>query len=128
MNAPTPLTAERLEQLAYEFALEYHSPDDLAVRFSLPPAVVTQIYDEPRFKALVLEQRRQIDETGDQTRLVARKMVAELVPVIAAMVASESVDGKDRIAGFKALKEVAGISDGAGAAAGGGFAIQININ
>jgi len=122
-----PITAERLEQLAYEFALEYHSPADLAARFALPHDLLTRIQSEPRFHAKVLEQRRAIDEGGDQTRLVARKLVSQLVPSMAALADNDKVDAKDRIAAFKALKEVAGITDQSAASSGGQFAIQINL-
>jgi hypothetical protein len=122
----TPLSADRLQELAYELALGYHPPDELAARFQLPEHLLRSIADEPRFKAIVVEQRRQIDETGDETRLVARKLVSQLVPVVASMVANDMVDAKDRIAAFKVLKEVAGITDTSGGG-GGGFAIQINL-
>jgi len=122
----TPLTADRLQELAYELALGYHPPAELAARFQLPTTLLESIAVEPRFQALMYEQRRQIDESGDETRLVARKLVSQLVPVVASMVNSDQIDAKDRIAAFKVLKEVAGISDTSGGG-GGGFAIQINL-
>ena len=127
VEAPQPLTAERLEKLAYELALEYHAPEDLEVQFGQPEGILAQMLDMPEFQRRVHAARRQIDEAGDQTRLVARKMVAELVPVIAQLVTSKLVDPKDRIAAFKTLKEVAGITENDKMGTGGAFAIQINI-
>src|SRR6056297_649104 len=127
VEAPQPLTAERLEKLAYELALEYHAPEDLEVQFGLPEGILAQMLDMPEFQRRVHAARRQIDEAGDQTRLVARKMVAELVPVIAQLVNNAGIDAKDRIAAFKTLKELAGITENDKMGAGGAFAIQINI-
>lgn len=123
----TEMTAERLETLAYELALEYHSPEELAARFSLPANVLTEVAHLPEFKARVLDQRRKIDESGDQTRLLARRLVNQLVPAMARLADSDSEEAKDRIAAFKVLKEVAGIADTEGGPLGGGFAIQINL-
>lgn len=122
----TQMTAERLETLAYELALEYHSPAELAARFSLPVSLLEQMADEPMFQAKVLDQRRKIDESGDQTRLLARRLVNQLVPRMASLANDDNEEAKDRIAAFKVLKEVAGIADES-AGAGTGFAIQINL-
>lgn len=123
----TQMTAERLETLAYELALEYHSPEELAARFSLPVSLLEQMVDEPMFQAKVLDQRRKIDESGDQTRLLARRLVNQLVPSMADLANSPSEEAKDRIAAFKVLKEVAGIADTENGPMDGGFAIQINL-
>lgn len=121
------MTAERLETLAYELALEYHSPEELAARFSLPASVLTEMASMPEFRSRILDQRRKIDESGDQTRLLARRLVNQLVPSMATLADDDTQEAKDRIAAFKVLKEVAGIADTENGPAGGGFAIQINL-
>lgn len=123
----TALTLDALNDLAYELALGYHPPEDLAARVRLPVQTIHDVAGMPEFRALVADARRRIDESGDKTRIVARKLVSELVPVIARLAAADHVDPKDRIAAFKELRAVAGINDSDGQARNGMFAIQINL-
>lgn len=118
---------QTLTDLAYEVALGYHPPEDLAAKLGMSPVALEQTIALPPFKALVADARRQIDEGGDKTRIVARKLVSELVPVLAQIAATDHFDAKDRIAAFKELRAVAGIGDQDGQARNGMFAIQINL-
>ena len=122
----TNLTTDRLNTLAYELALGYHPPAELAVRFGVPVQLLQSIADEPAFSKLVHDARRKIDETGEHTRLLAKRLMSQLVPVMAQMARNEMLEPKDRIAAFKELKSVAGVSD-EDKGNGGTFAIQINL-
>ncbi|TVR99841.1 MAG: hypothetical protein EA406_02240 [Rhodospirillales bacterium] len=116
-----------LQTIAFEAALQYHPPDEIELRYNLPTGTFEQMLDEPRFSAMVAAARREIDETGAQTRLVAKRLTAQLVPEIARIVSDPRAAHRDRIDAFKALATVAGVNKDE-ANTGNAFAIQINLN
>lgn len=124
----TAMTTERLQDLAYEVALGYHPPADLAVRFDVPEQVIHELDAEPRFRAAVLEAQRTIDDGGDQLRMLARRLAGQLLPVMAGIVNDRTARHADRVSAFKALSEVGDLNKQSPATGGQNFAIQINLN
>lgn len=75
---------------------------------------------------MVASARREIDETGDQIRLVARRLLADVVPKIALIAADDNVSPRDRVDAFRALLTVAG-ADKQKNEGGQAFMVQINL-
>lgn len=115
-----------LHKLAAEIALQYHSPVELAAQHEIPPTYLSKLLDDPRFQAMVASARREIDETGDQIRLVARRLLADVVPKIALIAADDNVSPRDRVDAFRALLTVAG-ADKQKNEGGQAFMVQINL-
>ena len=118
---------ESLDLLAYEVALAYYPPNDLATYYRLAPATLEAICEMPEFQRRVMEHRRKIDEDGAKTKLAARKMVAESLPEIAAMVYDEQASFADRLAAYRVLTGIAGVQKPEGDE-GEKFQINIQVN
>lgn len=126
MSELVTLEPENLRTLAAEVALRYHPPAELAVQYEVSDDYLEQLMDDPQFQAMVATARREIDETGEQVRLVARRLVAQLVPEVSTIVTDPKHSPRDRVDAFKALTAVAGVQQ---EKEGGtqAFAIQINL-
>lgn len=126
MSDLVSLEPERLQSLAAEVALQYHPPDELAAQYEVSESYLEQLLSDSQFQAMVASARREIDETGEQVRLVARRMVSQLVPEMATIVTGTRNSPRDRIDAFKALTAVAGVAKEQEQRQQA-FAIQINL-
>lgn len=121
------LTPDKLQTLAYEIALEYHPPEDLAARYGVPLALLTQLATVDNFQSMVLKARREIDESGDQLRMLARKLAGTLLPEMASLARDTTARHADRVAAFKCLADVGDLNKATPAGNANNFAIQINL-
>lgn len=126
MAIPSKQT-DALKTLAFEYALQYYPPEELADRFGVPLEQLQSLSSAPEFRKMVLTARREIDEQGTQMKIAARKLAAELLPTIAQIVTNERYDVSDRLNAYKQLAGLAG-ADATSADGNGGFAVNIQIN
>ena len=122
------MTTETLKSLADELAFGYFTPEELATRYDLPAPQILKLAENSEFSKLVLDARKGVDEKGHKTRLMARKLVAELVPEVARMVVNQQAEYADRLNAFKQLVAIAQITNEDTGQAGSGFAVNIQIN
>ncbi len=115
--------------LAFEVALGYFSPQELQLRFGVAPEVLRALREDERFKRAVLAYRREIDETGTQFKVKARKLASIVLDDLGVIALDPTVDTMDRIQAIRDLARYAGYAkDEAPQAANNAFAIQINLS
>jgi|AntDeeMinimDraft_6_1070357.scaffolds.fasta_scaffold09301_3 hypothetical protein len=115
------------EELAFEVALEYFTPEDLQLKYDLPPDQYEHVTALPSFRKAVSEYRREIDDEGIAFRLRARRCADDILVEVYAMAFDEKLDAKDRLKAAEMICRYAGFetakTDGEG-----GVKLQIYTN
>lgn len=97
-----------IDELAFEVALGYYTPEELSVQYDLSPAKLQFVQENPLFQRAVQKYRREIDESGQEFKFKARKLASILLPEVAAIAADETASHSDRIKAFAELARMAG--------------------
>lgn len=121
--APKPQTD--LTELAFEVALRYYTPEELQVKYELTPEAYNLATENPHFQRLTLEACRNIDETGKQFKVLARKLATESLPNLFQIANDPMATHTDRISAINALARFGGFEK---EETKGNTAFQININ
>lgn len=116
--------------LAFEVALGYYTPEELDLKYSLTPERRELVQASPEFQRAVALYRREIDETGEEFKLKARKLASELLPELALIVADDKLSTSDRINAYKELARLSGYGrdDAAAGQTQAAFQLQINFS
>lgn len=104
-----PLVAENwVQELAFEVALGYFTPEELRTKFDLSESHLAHIQGLPAFKKAVGDYRREIDDEGIAFRLRARKAAEDIIEELYAMAFTQTIDAKDRLKAMEMLCKYAG--------------------
>lgn len=118
-----------MEELAFEAALGYYTPEELQLKYDLSPERYRAIAATPVFSRAKNTFRRQIDEEGQQFRVKARKMAAECLDVLFQIAGDPREATSDRISAVQALCRYAGMEKGVEVSSGNNaFSVNIQIN
>lgn len=117
-----------LDNLAFEVALRYHSPEELQIRHDLTAEQFERLQQHPAFRRAVDAYRREIDEQGKHFKIKARRMASEVLDVFFEVASDETQPTSDRINAAKALCQYAGIDATEGGQGNDGFQVNIQIN
>lgn len=120
----------RAAQLAFEVAFKYYTPEELQQQFDLTLEQYTAITRDPTFVKAVQAYRREIDETGADFKVKARKLAFVVLGDLAVLAQDITLEPKDRIDAIREISRLAGYGlkeEGAGGAAPA-FALQIVLN
>jgi len=124
----TPAVRENwVEEMAFEVALGYFTPEDLQLKYELSPAHYDHIVGLPAFRKATADYRREIDDEGIAFRLRARKAAEEVLDEIYAAAFDRTEDLKDRLKAAEMLCKYAGFET-AKADGEGGVKLQIFTN
>lgn len=116
-----------VQDLAFEVALGYYSPDDLRAQFELQPDEYRDITESPAFRRVEMACRREIDEQGKQFKVLARKLATETLPELGAIALDPQASHADRISAINALAKFGHLhTEEKGA--GGNTAFVVNLN
>lgn len=123
----TPPDRQVLNNLAQEVAMRYWRPEEVAQRFGVDVEFLKSLQKLPEFNALVLKAQRDIDEQGTKTKLAARKIVAELIPIMGRIAGDPAFPTGERINAFKELTKIAGL-DATPQGGNNAFVVNIQMN
>lgn len=116
-----------VQDLAFEVALGYHTPDELRTQFDLTPEAYSQLCTSPAFQRLQVACRREIDEQGKQFKVLARKLSTEVLPELGAIALDSQASHADRISAINALAKFGGLTTEEKTPQGN-TAFQVNIH
>ena len=136
-NAPTappvPLELHQLQpKLAAEIGAGLLTTQDILSRYDLTPDQLKQIVQDPQFRNMVREFKRNWNDSlsaKDRVRLKAMLAIEEALPTIFDIVMDPLVSPNSRLDGFEKLAKLADAvprKDNSGDT-GPGFSININI-
>lgn len=118
-----------MEELAFESALGYYTPEELRVKYDLSLERFVVITSTKVFKKAKNAYKRQIDEEGQQFRIKARKMATECLDVLFQIAGDEREATNDRISAVQSLCRYAGMEKGVEATQGNNaFVVNIQVN
>lgn len=115
------------EGLAFDLALGYDSPEDVALRHNLPLYLVERVQHVPEFRKAMLIAGREITETGKEFKLKARKLSSIVLEELATIALDDEASHSDRIKAISELTKLAGYQRDA-ELTGVNQAFQVNIN
>lgn len=124
MTAPARLPEQ---DLAFEVALCYFTPEELMLKFGLTAAQYAGITSTEKFKKAVSLYRREIDEAGTEFKIKARKFAALVLDDLIEIAVDQDASHADRIAAIKELARLAGYSTPEVAGGNTMQAFQVNI-
>lgn len=116
-----------VQDLAFEVALGYHTPEELQAQFDVPREQYSTLVTSPAFQRLQIACKREIDEQGKQFKVLARKLATEVLPELGAIALSERASHSDRISAINALAKYGGLTS-EDKTPQGNTAFQVNIN
>lgn len=125
----TPTTTDNwVLDLAFEVALEYHTPEQLQRKYDLTADQYNAVLQTPRFLAAVDTAQRTIDEDGTQFKLLARRLSTVLLPKLAEVANDQYAKDADRINAIKEVARLAGYGkEEAASGSNTGFSVTINV-
>jgi len=123
---PTRQDKQWPEKLAFELALGYYPPEDLAPMFDLSMAQLQSVQSDPAFDKLVKHHRREIEKGGDAFKLKARKFADILLDELFTIATDPLTSPTERRQCIEAVCRYAGF-DKQQQAEGGGQQFQVNI-
>ena len=127
-NATPDRSDEWLDNLAFEVALQYFSPDELQIKYDLSRDQYDRLVEHPGFKRAVDSYRREIDEEGHHFKIKARRMASEVLDTFFELAGDPTVAPADRINAAKQLCQYAGIDKDTGTEKNEGFTVNIQLN
>lgn len=89
--------ADWLQELAYEVALGYYTPEELQNKFSLQAEDYDRLVVAPHFKRAVSAYMRIVDEDAKQAKLKVKRLASHLVEQVAFMAADPTLDPAIRL-------------------------------
>lgn len=101
-------TGNWVTELAFEVALGYYPPADLAAQYNLSMATYDKVTQVPDFKRAVQAYQREIDDEGIAFKLRARRSAALLLDELTTMAFDRNVDAKDRLKAIELMCKYAG--------------------
>lgn len=116
---------KQLKDLAFEVALRYYTPQELQVKYRISETQFEDITTRDGFKRLTLAAGREIDESGKQFKVLARKLATESLPNLFSIAQDPQASHADRIAAINALAKYSGFEKEQQT---GNTAFQVNIN
>lgn len=120
-------TKEEYDQLVEETALGYFTDTELATRFRSSETVIKKIQAHPLFKSDVLKKRRELDDTGDSVRAVARRELRGVLPEMSNVVrAAESQVARTKA--FDQIRKTAGLGENENKDPGIGVGVKMEIH
>lgn len=125
---PQRHTENWVQNLAFEVALGYFTPEELQTKFGLTPEAYQQITSMVDFRRAEADYRREIDDEGIAFRLRARKAAEEILSEMYAMAFDQTLDAKDRLRAMELMCKYAGFDANKAEGEGGGVKLQIYTN
>jgi hypothetical protein len=114
--------------LAADLAAEIYDRDTIFVNHGLSPVAGEELLKAPWFSAMVEQARRDwgaLDNVRDRIRIKAQITLEEALPTVYALINDKTAPAAARVAAFKEVKEVAGMSAKENEAAPGFIPVQI---
>ena len=101
-------TSNWVEEMAFEVALGYFTPEDLQLKYDLTESHYNHITTLPAFKKATADYRREIDDEGIAFRLRARKCAEDILEELYSMAFDQTLDAKDRLKAMEMMCKYAG--------------------
>lgn len=104
------LTDDQLAALTREAALEYYTPEQLAVQLGLDPQVIARILNRPDVAPTVARIRRELTESGERFVLAAKQAATEALPEVLAIALDHTQSTADRLKAVESLAKWSGLA------------------
>lgn len=92
-----------LQELAYDIALEYHTPEEVRDKYGLSEPDYDRILQSVPVKRAISAYRRMIDEETTQARLKTKRLASLLIEELGAMAMDRSMDPATRLKAIEAV-------------------------
>lgn len=122
-----PAVQNWVQELAFEVALGYFTPEDLQLKYDLTPDQYAHVTALPSFRKASADYRREIDDEGIAFKLRARKAAEDILEELHAMAFDQRLDAKDRLKAMEMVCKYAGF-EAQRVDDGGGVKLQIFTN
>lgn len=120
-------TRNWVEELAFEVALGYFTPEELQLKYDMTPVQYEHVTKLPAFRKAEADYRREIDDEGIAFKLRARRAAEDILTELYAISFNQNIDAKDRLKAMEMLCRYAGFET-AKSEDGGGVKLQIYTN
>lgn len=123
MNALGQISSELSAALALDLAAEIWPEADIFKNHGVDPLYGAALMQQPWFRKMVEEAKREwnaIANAKQRIRLKSQLAVEHAIEDMYAVITDKTVPAQARVAAFKELKDVSGVSGGEGEAGGGG--------
>ena len=105
------LTEEEKDAFAYEVALGYFEPEELRKIFKLLPEGFNQYMASDEMATRIALKKREIDESPNALRILARRAARKAVEANAKLVEDPDAPAKTRMEAGRQLREFAVVAD-----------------
>lgn len=122
------LSDEEKEQFAYELALGYFDDEGLCTRFDILPSYLPTLKDMKVIRRLVIKKKREIDESDQAIRILARRAARIAIENAAKIIEDEDAPAKTRMEAGRQLREFAVVADKKALEEGGDGVIYLESN
>lgn len=128
MTAPPPIAArqmteEDVQQLVLDAAMEYHTPEDLALLLNQPVVLINALLASAPVQKMVLEARRGTVATGEGFKLKAKALAPVVLERVFLTVMDPDTSPADKLKGAAHIVGWAGLAPQPGPTT----AVQINV-
>jgi hypothetical protein len=105
--------AEFSAALATDLAADLYERETIFQNYGLSPEMGAELVNQPWFKAMISQAKRDwdaLDNVRDRIKAKAQIALEDSIPTVYGIIADRQTPGAARVAAFKELKEVSGMS------------------
>lgn len=97
-----------VHQLAYDIALEYHTPEELQLQYSLSPDEYDSLLRSPHVSRAINAYKKLVDEDASQAKLKVKRLASVLVEQVAGIALDKTNDPQVRL---RAIEDICRYAD-----------------